>query len=90
MERYTFDEIKLFQYGDIFWARNEEFTVNSDITYKNESFFYGDYSETIEWSAVSKKTTRQSKFHVSNVRENNASDPLIFKTPTREIPPTFF
>lgn len=85
MERYTFDEIKNLQLGDVFWARNEQFEVNSTPTYVSESEFYGDYSEKIEWSAIAVESRRQSLFQVTNVREpDNASDPIIFKTPTSE------
>ena len=85
MERYTFEQIKSFQLGDVFWARNQEFEVNSQPIYFSESEFYGAVSEKIEWLAIAADTRRQSKFQVANVRgKENATDPIIFKTPTSE------
>jgi len=85
MERYTFDEIKNFQLGDIFWARNAQYEVSCQPTYISESNFYGDYSEKIEWTAIDIESKRESIFQVTNVRDHeNASNPIIFKTPTSE------
>jgi|SaaInlStandDraft_4_1057021.scaffolds.fasta_scaffold20813_2 hypothetical protein len=79
-ERFTFEEIKEFKRGDLFWTKDSVFEVNSEPTYITESNFYGDFSEKIEWTAISHNTRRQSNFQVSNVRgKGNASNPIIYK-----------
>lgn len=85
MERYTFDEIKNFKHGDIFWARNDKYMVNEESAHYSISDFYGDHSEKVEWTAVSLNTNAQAKFQVTNTKDAvHLSDPIIFKTPTSE------
>ena len=85
MERYTFDEIKNFKPGDIFWARNDKFVVSSDSVYISASDFYGDNSEKLEWTAISETTQAQSSFQVTNTRvPGSPHNPIIFKTNTDE------
>lgn len=85
MVRYTFEEIKVFQLGMVFWARGQEYEVNSAPTYISESDFYGDFSEKVEWTAIERANAHQITFQVTNVRDRgNASDPIIFKTATSE------
>lgn len=84
MERYTFDEIKEFKMDDIFWAKNDKWKVSDTPSYYNQSRFYGDFSEKVEWKAISETTLQQHTFTVHNVREGAAEDPLIFKTATSE------
>ena len=83
MERYSFDEIKNFKHGDIFWARNDKYMVNYDAKHTNVSDYYGDHSETVEWKGVSLTTHAQATFQVSRTKDKT-SDPIIFKTPTSE------
>lgn len=84
MERYSFDEIKNFKHGDIFWARNDKYMVNDETKHTNVSDFYGDHSETVEWKGVSLTTHAQATFQVSRTKGVDSPDPIIFKTPTSE------
>ncbi len=85
MERYTFDEIRNFKPGDIFWARNDKFVVSSETVYRSTSDFYGDHSEKLEWNAISETTHAQSSFQVTHTKDpSNPSDPIIFKVATDE------
>jgi hypothetical protein len=86
MERYSFEEIKNFKIGDVFWANSTKFSVDSEPIYKNQSNFYGDYSESVEWTGITDAPHKQTKFQVSNLvkGEESESQPLIFKTPTSE------
>ncbi len=85
MERYTFDEVRSFKSGDVFWAKNDKFVVNSETTYHSTSDFYGDHSEKLEWTAISETTHAQSSFQVTHTKDqSNPSDPIIFKIATDE------
>jgi hypothetical protein len=80
MVRYTFDELKELKSGDIFIVGGREYVVNYEAIHNNESNFYGDFSESIEWSGVAVDNNHQRKFQVSNTREKGkASDPIVFK-----------
>ena len=81
MERYTFDEVRNFKPGDVFWAKNDKFVVNSETTYRSTSDFYGDHSEKLEWTAVSETTHGEVRFQVSHTKDpNTPTNPIIFKT----------
>ena len=81
MERYTFDEVRSFKSGDVFWAKNDKFVVNSETIYRSTSDFYGDHSEKLEWTAISETTHAQSSFQVTHTKDpNTPTNPIIFKT----------
>ncbi len=85
MERYSFEEIKNFAVGDIFYSKHKKFCVDSDPTYYNTSEFYGDFSEKVEWTGICEteggEYRRQHKFIVQNVQsEGEPKEYLIFKT----------
>lgn len=85
MERYTFDEIRNFKPGDVFWAKNDKFVVDSEIVYRSVSDFYGDHSEKLEWTAISETSHAESKFQVTHTKDPlNPSNPIIFKIATDE------
>ncbi len=84
MDRYSFSEIKGFSSGDIFWAKNDKWIVSDTPLYYNHSQFYGDFSEKIEWKAVSTSNSQEHTFVVHNVIEGDDPNPLIFKTSTTE------
>jgi hypothetical protein len=80
MERITFEEVKQLKHKDLFWSGNDKFVVTSDAKHINTSNFYGDYSQTIEWTAQSTTTLRESTFQISNTKIPNApSDPMIYR-----------
>jgi len=80
MERFSFNEIKNFKTGDKFSVASKEYTVSWQPLYRSESNFYFEFSESLEWFAVSTENNHEIKFHVSNTREkNNATNPIIFK-----------
>ena len=85
IERFTFDEIKNFQVGDTFYFNSMQFSVDSDPTYYNNSNFYGDYSEKVEWTGICEtdgdEHQRQHKFFVQNTdKPDNETAHLIFKS----------
>lgn len=84
MVRYTFDEIKNFKVGDVFYSRNKKYVVDSDPTYYNTSEFYGDFSEKVEWTGLceteGEDLNRQHIFVTQNSQpEGEAREQLIFK-----------
>lgn len=82
MSRYTFDEIREFKVGDVFWANNDKFTV-CEVPKYNHSDFYGDCAEMLEWGAMAESSQHYTTFQISNVRgQGNAADPVIYKNPT--------
>ena len=80
MVRLTFEEVKQLKHKDIFWSGNDEYIVTSDAKHLNTSNFYGDYSHTVEWTARSNTTLRESTFQISNTKVPNAPQaPMIYR-----------
>jgi len=86
MERFTFEEIKNFTVGTIFYSQNKRYHVDSDPTYYNSSVFYGDFSEKVEWTGLCETVgddfNQQHKFVIQNSNKEGelADETLIFKT----------
>lgn len=82
MERYTFEEIRLFNVGDIFYTRQRRYRIDTVPIYYSTSDFYGDNSEKLEWTAICEtegdELNRQTVF-VSQKEETDRTH-LIFKT----------
>lgn len=80
--RYTFEELKVLQVGDIFYSRNKKFRVDSDPTYYSTSEFYGDFSEKVEWTGICEtegdELNRQERFVVQHIDPD--TEHLIFKS----------
>jgi hypothetical protein len=64
--------------------KNDKWIVSDTPLYYNHSQFYGDFSEKIEWKAVSTSNSQEHTFVVHNVIEGDDPNPLIFKTSTTE------
>jgi len=85
MERFTFLEIKDFKVGDYFLFGGKKFSVDSDPTYYNNSNFYGDFSEKVEWTGICEtegdEFQRQHNFLVQNTdKPDDETAHLYFKT----------
>ncbi|RLC46745.1 MAG: hypothetical protein DRH57_05515 [Candidatus Cloacimonadota bacterium] len=89
MERFTFVEIKDFKVGDYFYFNGNKFSVDSDPTYYNNSNFYGDYSEKVEWTGFceteGEEYQRQHKFFVQNTDKPDDETAHLFFKPTGEV-----
>jgi len=84
MERCTFDELKSFVIGDLFYTKQKKFIVDSDPVYYSTSDFYGDSSEKVEWTGICETQgedyRRQHRFVVQNVHQSeDEREYLIFK-----------
>ena len=79
MIRFTFDEIKNFDVGDVFWAKNRKWTVDDKPIYYTNSLFYGEFSEKVEWSAYNDDLMQQHNFIIHNINKDEPTETLIFK-----------
>lgn len=79
---YTFNELKTLNLGDVFWTRNEEFTVISP-PILTENTFYGETYEKVEFDGLGKLHNRKVHFVLADDSVPFGDDTYnLYKTPT--------
>ena len=82
VERYTFNEIKSFQIGTVFYTMGHEYKVNSNPIIQ-ESDFYGELQQKIEFDAYCEETSRERHFSIADVEKPYGDETFtIYKTAT--------